>query len=165
MSQREMEMRAEEREALSLKDAAGHLLEECRMVLPGIQALFGFQLIVVFSPGFDDKLGPPEQYLHLLAIALVIVAVILVMSPAAWHRQLGPREVTAGFIRISTRLLLASMFPLALGICLDFFLVAKIIIDDGRLPALMALVLAGIFGMVWFLFPRMGRLRDFLGRE
>jgi len=29
-----------------------HLLEECRMVLPGIQALFGFQLIAVFNQPF-----------------------------------------------------------------------------------------------------------------
>lgn len=30
-------------EALPLSEAVTHLLEECRMVLPGIQALFGFQ--------------------------------------------------------------------------------------------------------------------------
>jgi len=29
------------REQVKLDSAAGHLLEECRMVLPGIQALFG----------------------------------------------------------------------------------------------------------------------------
>jgi hypothetical protein len=32
-----------EREPISLEAATGHILEECRMVLPGIQALFGFQ--------------------------------------------------------------------------------------------------------------------------
>jgi hypothetical protein len=31
------------------------------MVLPGIQALFGFQLIAVFSPGFEQKLTLAEQ--------------------------------------------------------------------------------------------------------
>lgn len=36
-------------EELPLSQAAQHLLEECRMVLPGIQALFGFQLIAVFN--------------------------------------------------------------------------------------------------------------------
>jgi len=28
------------------------------MVLPGVQTLFGFKLIVEFNPGFDQKLGP-----------------------------------------------------------------------------------------------------------
>jgi hypothetical protein len=58
-----------ETEKLSLSKAAEFLLEECRMVLPGIQALFGFQLIVVFNPGFDAKLGPRQQELHLLRLS------------------------------------------------------------------------------------------------
>jgi hypothetical protein len=33
------------REQLTLQDAVKHVFEECRMVLPGIQALFGFQMI------------------------------------------------------------------------------------------------------------------------
>jgi hypothetical protein len=36
----------------SLKDALQQTLDEARMVLPGVQALFGFQLIAVFSDGF-----------------------------------------------------------------------------------------------------------------
>src|SRR3977135_1884752 len=65
----------ETREDLSLSEAAEHLLEECRMVLPGIQALFGFQLIVVFNPAFGQRLTTGEQRLHLLAIALLAVAI------------------------------------------------------------------------------------------
>ena len=30
-------------EVESISDSVSHMLEECRMVLPGIQALFGFQ--------------------------------------------------------------------------------------------------------------------------
>jgi len=37
------------------------------MVLPGIQALFGFQLIAVFSDGFANKLTRAEQRLHFFA--------------------------------------------------------------------------------------------------
>ena len=66
---------AGKKEAISLDSAAGHLLEECRMVLPGIQALFGFQLIAVFNDGFSQKLSHGEQLLHLLAIVLVVVAI------------------------------------------------------------------------------------------
>ena len=58
-------------EQVSLSQAAEYLLEECRMVLPGIQALFGFQLIAVFNAGFHERLSQGLQRLHLLAIALV----------------------------------------------------------------------------------------------
>jgi hypothetical protein len=43
-------------EHLPLSKAAQLLLEECRMVLPGIQALFGFQLIAVFNARFAERL-------------------------------------------------------------------------------------------------------------
>ena len=49
-------------EKLTLEDALTHLLEECRMVLPGVQALFGFQLIVVFNRSFFLKLTFVEQW-------------------------------------------------------------------------------------------------------
>jgi Family of unknown function (DUF6328) len=58
----------EESEELPLSRAAEYLLEECRMVLPGIQALFGFQLIAVFNQGFGEKLTIGEERLHLVAI-------------------------------------------------------------------------------------------------
>ena len=48
------------KEEVRLDSAASHLLEECRMVLPGIQALFGFQLIAVFNDGFEHKLALGE---------------------------------------------------------------------------------------------------------
>src|SRR5262245_59041588 len=101
-------------EKVSLDSAAAHILEECRMVLPGIQALFGFQLIAVFNEGFAEKLSGAEQYVHLGAIILIVVAVALVMAPAALHRFTSQREVSERFIWLSSRLLLLSMLPLAL---------------------------------------------------
>ncbi|MEO7099505.1 MAG: DUF6328 family protein [Luteolibacter sp.] len=53
-------------EILPLSKAVLLLLEECRMVLPGIQALFGFQLIAVFNSRFAEALSRTEQSLHLL---------------------------------------------------------------------------------------------------
>src|SRR5437870_8174195 len=104
----------DEREELPLTKAAEYLLDECRMVLPGIQALFGFQLIAVFNSGFTEKLSVGEQRLHLVALFVVAVAAAIIMTPAAYHRQTDAREVTEQFIRISTRLLVWSMWPLAL---------------------------------------------------
>jgi hypothetical protein len=150
-----------ETEKLPLAKAAEFLLDECRMVLPGIQALLGFQLVVVFSPGFDEKLGRSERQIHLLAIALVALAVAIIMTPAAYHRATGAREITADFIRVSTRLLLISMLPLALGICLDFYLIAGTILRGAA--SLLAAALFTVFVGLWFVLPRVRavrRLRD-----
>jgi len=148
----------EQREELPLSKAAQYLLEECRMVLPGIQALFGFQLIAVFNPSFAQKLSPAEQRLHLLAIALVAVAVALIMTPAAYHRQTGAREVSETFIRLSTRLPLWSMLPLAVSICVDFYLIGRVILDGACVP-LLAAALFAVFITLWFVLPRVWALQ------
>jgi hypothetical protein len=150
-------------EKLPLTDALTHLLEECRMVLPGVQALFGFQLIAVFSPGFSEKLPPSGQVLHLLAIALVAIAGALIMTPAALHRTSGPLEASARFLRVGGRLLLGSMLPLMAGIGIDFFLIAQTILGETRLAAVAAGFLVGFFVLAWFVFPRSYR-RKYHGR-
>jgi len=144
---------------LSLAKAVEYLLEECRIVLPGIQVLFGFQLATVFTARFAHDLGPGEQRLHLLAIALVAVAIALIMTPAAYHRQAEPRQVSEGFVRVSTRLLLASLPPLAVAICLDFYLVARLVLGAGWVAWLAAGLLLVFIGL-WFVLPRIRRRRD-----
>jgi hypothetical protein len=140
-------------EELPLDKAAEFLLNECRMVLPGIQSLFGFQLIAVFSSGFSQKLSIPEQHLHLIAVALIAIAVALIMTPAAYHRQAGAREVSETLIRISSRLLLCSMIPLALSVCIEFYLVAHVLLGGPIVPWL-ATALFAVFVVLWFIVPR-----------
>ena len=150
---------AQETEKLGLSEAITHLLEECRMVLPGVQALFGFQLIAVFNAGFDAKLSGAEQKLHLAALALVAIAGALIMTPAALHRQSGPQEASARFLRVGGRLLLCSMPALMLGIGIDFFLIARLVLGEVDLAATAACALVLLFATCWFVFPRIYRRR------
>ena len=147
-----------DRQELELFQAAELLLEECRTVLPGIQGLFGFQLVAVFSSHFHDELSRGEQQMHLLAIALIALAIALIMTPAATHRQWDPCAVTRRFIRLSTKLLLASMVPLTLGMSIDFYLVARVTTNAG-VASVFAAVLFAIFAGLWFLAPRWWRRR------
>ena len=140
-------------ERIPLTKAVEYLLEECRMVLPGIQALFGFQLIVVFSSTFTERLSPGEQRIHVAAIVLIVVAIALIMTPAAYHRQRGAREITESFVTLSSRLLLMAMAPLALGICLDSYLVVRVIVGRG-VGAVVAAGLLSLFALSWGLLPR-----------
>jgi len=150
-------MTSVDREDLSLNDAATHLLEECRMVLPGMQALFGFQLIAVFNTTFSERLSSAERMLHLTAIVLVTMAIALVMTPAALHRLMEPLAVSRRFIRISSRLLMWSMAPLAVGICLDMYLVSRIIVGTRGVAATVAVSLLGVFIVLWVALPRLSR--------
>jgi hypothetical protein len=152
----------EKSEKLTLSEAVKLLLEECRMVLPGIQALFGFQLVVVFNPNFQEKLSSLERDLHLLAIGLVIVSIAMVMAPAAYHRQRDPESVLEGFILIATRLLLWAMIPLMLALGLEFFLIARVITNSIWLSVALGTIVIVIFSTSWFLLPRSKKLQHFL---
>lgn len=145
---------------LSLDEAATHLLEECRMVLPGIQALFGFQLVVVFSPRFASGLSTAEQVIHLVAIVCVVVAVSLVMAPAALHRRREPESVSRRFIQISSRLLMGSMVPLAIGTTLDVYLVARVILGSALGAAWTAAIALVVFAFLWLVLPARVRLEQ-----
>ena len=150
------------KETIPLSEAVTHLLEECRMVLPGVQALFGFQLIAVFNSTFRERLTSTEQTIHLVAIGLVAMSVALVMAPAAYHRQTNPEEAAESFIELATYLLLGSMFPLMVGITLDFYLIARLILENNIFSLLLSIALLIWFVTFWFLLPRFRNLRKFM---
>jgi hypothetical protein len=143
-----------QKEDLPLAKAAGFLLEECRMVLPGIQALFGFQLITVFNSGFFELLSSAERALHLFALSLTAISIAFVMAPAAFHRQTGAEKVTKRFIHLASRLVLWGMIPLLIALCVDFYLIARII-AGGLIAFPLAVAVGGLFIALWFVLPRM----------
>jgi hypothetical protein len=151
-------------EKIPLSEAVTLVLEECRTVLPGIQAMFGFQLIVVFNPTFQQKLSAVEHGLHLIAIALNMVAIAMIMAPAAYHRQKDPHSVSEDLIVVATRLLLYSMFPLMVALGLEFFLITRVITNHLTLSILLTGFLWAIFSTLWFLLPRHRKLQKFLSR-
>jgi hypothetical protein len=150
---------AGKKERVSLDSAAKHILEECRMVLPGIQALFGFQLIAVFNEGFGEKLSEGEQTLHLIAILLVTAAIALVMAPAAVHRQTQQREVSERFIWLSSRLVLAGMAPLVIGLSLEIYIVSRVIVEEAWIAAISAIGAFVLFVVLWIGLPRSERAK------
>src|SRR2546421_3694671 len=142
------------KEQISLDSAAAHLLEECRMVLPGIQALFGFQLIAVFNQGFGEKLSDAGQLVHLAAIILTTLSMALVMTPAALHRQAEPKEVSERFLWLASNMVLAGMVPLAVAVGLDSYVVASIVLESEALAIVLGVALMAVFAWLWLVLPR-----------
>jgi len=93
---------------------------------------------------------------------LIIVAIAMLMAPAAYHRQKGPQSVSQDFVFIATRLLLYAMFPLMIALGLEFFLIARMITNSLVLSIVLALIVVSIFSAFWFLLPRNRKLQDFL---
>ena len=149
------EMSGEKKESegggTKLKDKIQQVLTEIRVVLPGAQALLGFQFASMLMEGFE-KLPDSSKYVHFICLSFIALAIVLMMTPAAYHRLVERGEETEHFHRFASRMLLASMVPLALGIAGDFFVVARKITDSAGLAVgLSALALLIFYGM-WFGF-------------
>jgi hypothetical protein len=136
----------------SLHNEMRNIIEEARVILPGLQALFGFQTIAVFNDRFAS-LPIHATVCHLTGLGMVIVAIALVMTPAVYYRVVGPRCVSPRMVSRSSWLIRAAMAPLALGLALDMFTVIYAV--TGALAASMVGALATllILSSLWFVFP------------
>ncbi|MEI6350020.1 MAG: DUF6328 family protein [Verrucomicrobiota bacterium] len=139
----------EQNEPTKLSSKIDHALTEARMVLPGAQALLGFQFVAVFAESFE-KLPKTLKEIHLLSLLLVALCAVLLMSPAAYHRIVERGENTARFYTVANRLVLAALVPLGIGISLDFYVVAQKIIQHNGAAVISALALATIYFGLWF---------------
>lgn len=149
----------EERERESLKDEMRNLIEEARMVIPGIQALFGFQTMAVFNNRFAE-LPDIGRDLYLGALALLVLAMALMMAPAAYHRLAERGQISRQMIDLGSNLLTVALVPLIFAFALDVTVVVLAALDDGKAGiaagAATVLVLAG----AWFAFPLLKKKMD-----
>jgi hypothetical protein len=152
--EREMneEKNAEQDEKKKLTDKIKHVLTECRVVLPGSQALLGFQFIVILTEGFD-KLPASSKYVHLACLGLNALVIVLLMTPAAYHRLVERGEETAHFHRFASKLLVASLVPLALGLAGDVYVVVQKVTDSQLVSVVTGLVILAVFWELWFGLP------------
>jgi hypothetical protein len=134
-----------------LADKIDQALTEARVVLPGVQALLGFQLVTMFMDGFE-KLPNSSKYIHMASLVLMAATMILVMTPAAYHRVAERGEDTDRFHRVASNFLLAVMITLPLGLCGDVFIVFRKV--TGSIPGSVTAALAVLifFYALWFGF-------------
>jgi len=142
----------------SLEEEATHATDEARMLLPGVQAVMGFQLVAVFNNRFVE-LTTDEQRLHLGAFLLLVVAMGLIMAPAAYHRQAERGIISRRFIDLASRLLTWALFPLAVGVAIDTYLIASLIFVGSVVPVTAAVAVAIILLGLWFTIPGVARNR------
>jgi hypothetical protein len=110
-----------ERESMDLHTRIDQMLTEARVILPGVQAMMGFQLIVVMTDAFG-RLPQDFQNLHLAGLALTTLSTLLLLTPAAVHRVAFSGEDDARFHVIGTRLVGAALMPLAAGMAAEVFI-------------------------------------------
>jgi hypothetical protein len=145
------------KEEADLSHRIRHVLTEARVVLPGAQALLGFQFLVMMVDGFA-KLPASSKWIHLVSLLCVALATILVITPAAYHRIVLLGEETEDFYFLASSLVLAALVPLSLGMTGDLYVVTlKVTHSHAWAIGVAALALAFLYGL-WFVFPLARRL-------
>ena len=156
--EREQTMRhQQQREQTPLPQKIEQMLTEARVILPGAQAMLGFQLAIVLTKAFE-QLPPELRYVHAASLGLVAVAVILLMAPAAYHRIVYAGEDNPDMHRTGSILVTAATAPLAGGIAGDVYVVISKIAggEIGLASAVLAVLL--LFGL-WYGLPLVARWR------
>ncbi|TMJ30648.1 MAG: hypothetical protein E6G88_07220 [Alphaproteobacteria bacterium] len=128
------------------------MLTEARVVLPGAQALLGFQLVVTLTRAFET-LPFTSRLVHAAALVLVALAVILLMAPAAFHRIAFRGEDTEDFHRIGSWFVVAATVPLAAGIAGDVYVAVGKIAETQVLGIAAALVVLIVLIALWYAQP------------
>ena len=136
---------------IPLKDKIDQVLTEARVVLPGCQALLGFQFIAMLSDAFDH-LPPASRMLHVACLGLIAIAMILLMAPAAYHRLVADGDATEDMDRFSGTMLLGALPPLGLALSGDFYIVIERI-SNPTAAALAAAVAILLIGALWLVLP------------
>jgi FtsH-binding integral membrane protein len=132
------------------------LLQELRVVLPGVQVLFAFLLAVPFATRFD-RVDRFERVVFFIALLIAALAVILLLAPSIQHRILFRHDQKRYLVHVGTVLTIAGMTALACSMTLSLVLIAHFLYGLWA-----ALIVAGCaivaFGVVWYALP-IGRRR------
>jgi uncharacterized protein DUF6328 len=128
------------------------MLTEARVVLPGAQALLGFQLAVTLTRAFEE-LPFASKLVHAAALVLVALAVILLMAPAAFHRIAFAGEDSKDFHRIGSWLVVAATVPLAGGIAGDVYVAVGRVAETPVLGLAAALAVMLVLIALWYAQP------------
>src|SRR2546421_10276702 len=95
-------------------------LDEARMLVLGSQVLLGFEFRAFFEKGFDE-LPPSAQHLKFASLLLMLIALLLLILPAAFHRIVEQGEATEEQHRFTTAIMDFALLPFAIVLGADMY--------------------------------------------
>jgi hypothetical protein len=128
------------------------MLTEARVIMPGAQALLGFQLVVTLYRSFEE-LPASSRLIHVAALCCVALAVILLMTPAALHRIAFAGEDTPLFFRMGSAFVIAAPLPLAIGITGDLYVATSKAAESTALGAALGIGAFVMLVTLWYGLP------------
>ena len=135
-----------------LHEKIDQMLTEARVILPGAQALLGFQFIVTMAKPFAE-LPALDRDIHFAGLGAVALAVMLLLTPATVHRLAFAGRDVERFHDIGSLLITAALAPLVLGLAADFYVAAARMTASATIAATGAALAALLLLTLWFGVP------------
>lgn len=127
------------------------LLQEVRVVLTGVQLLFGFLLALAVSDRFR-VIDPAMKTLYVGVLLTAALTIGLLVAPVCYHRRVFQSGRKQELVRVSHRLVTAGLIMMWLTVLGAVILVLSLVLHTA-----MALLLAGLVGAIlaglWWLLP------------
>ena len=154
IKERELE-KAEERTGEDRQERTARelieLLNELRVILPGVQVLFAFLLMVPFTQRFPD-LDDLETGVFFMTLLCTAVATALLIAPSAHHRLLWRRGVREQRLVVGNVLTIAGLIFLLPAIVGVVFVITAFLFGL-TVAVIVTGLLALFFALLWFIFP------------
>ncbi|MET0602360.1 MAG: DUF6328 family protein [Baekduia sp.] len=140
--------RSDEDEAERLDRELIELLNEVRVVMPGVQLLFGFLLTVPFQQRFET-IDAFQRDVYFVTLLLVAASSAFLMGPSAFHRLTFREGQKPYLVKLGTRQTIVGMALLALAMNGVLLLLTDLLFHTTTVAIVVA-AMAGLFGWLWF---------------
>jgi Kef-type K+ transport system membrane component KefB len=131
------------------------LLQELRVILPGVQVLLAFLLTAPFQQRFADLPGSLRNAFF-ASIVCATLATALLIAPSAQHRLRWRAGEKERLLRIGNQMALWGTVFLAAAIVLALYVVTNVLFTSD-LALMTAGVAVVVFAVLWYVLPMVWR--------
>jgi hypothetical protein len=142
----------------SLEGRIVQALTELRVVLPGAQALFGFQVIAVLTDRFGE-LSAASQAVHMASMGFVAIAIVLLIAPASYHRIAAGGNAEESVLRYTVMMMLPAEGLIALGLVGEAYVTVSMVSGNIILSIVLSSLAAVGFAVLLYGVPLTARWR------
>ena len=134
------------------------LLNELRVVLPGVTVLFAFLLAVPFAKGWP-KVTPFERDVFIVAVIATAVAIAFLTAPSSYHRLRFRHGHKDQLVRSGNALAIVGIAAFAIALEAVVLLVVSYVLSRGA-GIVAAAAIGSIVLTLWYGLPLAAAVRD-----
>jgi amino acid transporter len=131
------------------------LLQELRVVIPGVQVLLAFLLTAPFQQRFAGLPGSMRNAFF-ASIACATLATAFLIAPSAHHRLRWRAGEKERLVRVGNQMAIVGTVFLAAAIVLALYVITDVLFTT-NLAVLTGIAAVVVFGALWYVVPMVGR--------